>query len=68
MRLQLILSSATTADQVISSLTALGHAAAPHPDVPGGVVVEGLDPFDASTVHRIAAMIDHPAARTAVPA
>lgn len=67
MRLQLVLSSTATADQVISSLTALGHDATPHPDVPGGVVVEHLDPFDASTVHRIAAMMDHPA-RATVPA
>jgi hypothetical protein len=68
MRLQILMSSTVTADQVISALSALGHQAGRLPGVPGGVVVERLDPFDASTVHRIASMVDHPSARASVPA
>lgn len=66
-KLQMIVSSTRVATQVVDALDALGHRATTVPDLPGLVVVDGLDPSDAPTVQRIAAMMDHPT-RTAVPA
>ncbi len=64
----MIVSDSATATQVADALAGLGHQAATT-EVPGLVVVEGLHPADAPTVQRIAAMMDHPAARAAgVPA
>lgn len=66
-KLQIIVSSTAVAAQVVDALTALGHQAGSVTDLPGLVVVDRLDPADAPTVQRIAAMIDS-RTRTSVPA
>ena len=67
MKLQVVVSDSTTADQVVDALTGLGHQARATTEVPGLVVVSGLAPADAPVVQRIASMMDHPARRP-VPA
>ncbi len=62
MELQITVSSTVTARRVVDALDRLGHRASTDPVLPGLVVVRVSDAGDAPTVHRIAAMLDHPAA------
>ena len=63
-KLQVVVSSISLADQAVVALRRLGHDATSSPDLPGLVVVDNLAPVDAPAVQRITAMVDHPARAT----
>lgn len=67
MKLKLVVSGSDQAARLAGALEGLGHGVSLSPDLPGLVEVDLLDPADASTVQRIAALVDHPSA-AAVPA
>jgi hypothetical protein len=60
--LQITVSSPAVARRVSAALEQLGHTCRDEPSCPGLVLVRLCDPADAPLVHRIAAMLDHPAA------
>lgn len=62
MKLKIVVSGTDEAARLAGALEGLGHGVALSPDLPGLVEVDLLDPADAATVHRIAALVDSPPA------
>ncbi|MCW2813428.1 MAG: hypothetical protein JWN84_883 [Nocardioides sp.] len=63
MKLKVVVSGTVEATRLVDALSALGHVASTRTGLPGLVEVDLVDPSDAPTVQRIAAMVDHPSAR-----